>query len=123
MKILLVQTTSTYFIVLTIIIILIVALLFLLGNLKKRKPKESPLDLNFLEALYIALGGGPNILGISREHQRLQVKVLQMKSVDANKLKELGTPAFVKGKEITLLIKNHTQDVLSFLNDRRKEDS
>ncbi len=122
MNILLVQPTLTYIIMFTIIILIIVGLLFMLGN-RKKKPKESPLSLDFLNQLYDALGGSENILAVSREHQRLSVKVDQMKSVDASKLKELETPAFVKGKEITLLIKNHTQDVLSFLNDRRKEDS
>lgn len=122
MKILLAQTSITYIIVLSAVILVIVILLFLLGN-RKQKPKILPVSLDFLNQLYLALGGATNILSVSREHQRLQVRVEQMKSVDANKLKELETPAFVKGKEITLLIKNHTQEVLSFLNDRRKEDS
>lgn len=122
MNILMVQPTITYFILLTCIILFIVVLLFFLGN-RKKKPKVSTLNLDYLNQLYDALGGGANILNISSEHQRLQIKVEQMKNVDANKLNELKTPAFVKGKEITLLIKNHTQEVLSFLNGRRKEDS
>ncbi len=102
--------------------LIIIGLVIFLSN-KKNKPLQPSLSLDYLNQLYDALGGSANILSITSEHRRLQVKVDQMKTVDAIKLKTLEIPAFVKGKLITLLIKNHTQDVLSFLNDRRKEDS
>ncbi|MBU1093656.1 MAG: hypothetical protein KKH01_04255 [Firmicutes bacterium] len=122
MNILVTTFTTQYLILLGVILLLIIALIIYLLT-RKKKPVQSSISLEYLNDLYAALGGASNILNVKREHQRLQVKVDQMKLVDAQQLKTLEIPAFVKGKEITLLIKTHTQDVLSFLNDRRKEDS
>jgi len=104
-----------------ILILIIVGLILLLKREKKVQKLE--LDTSYLDQLFIALGGANNIVVTKIEHQRLQIKVQNIKNVNAGMLKELEIPAFVKGREITLLIKNHTQEVLSFLNDRRKEDN
>lgn len=113
------------YIVLISSVLLLVALLFvLLAAARKRKQKNQipALDMTYLNQLYQALGGSPNIIKITREHQRLQVLLNSPKSVNADMLRYLNTPAFVKGKQMTLLIKNHTEEVLSFLDERRKED-
>ncbi len=116
-------TFQAYALLASLITILVITGLVIFLSNKKNKPLQPSLSLDYLNQLYDALGGSTNILSVTSEHRRLQVKVDQMKTVDAVKLKALEIPAFVKGKLITLLIKNHTQDVLSFLNDRRKEDS
>lgn len=86
----------------------------------KRKKKSQPPAIDF-ETLVISLGGTLNILDLSLEHQRLKVKVTDLKKVDQTLLKQLNIPAFLKGKELTLLIKHHPKEVLSYLSERRKE--
>jgi len=102
----------------------LVILIFIIFRLKKRKaPKEKqiPIDIIYLESLAIALGTNENIQSLSSEHQRLKVIVNDIKKVDSKKLSELSIPTFLKGKELTLLIKNHTKEVLSYLNDKIRE--
>ena len=114
------------FLVLIISVVLFVTFLFLLifkSKRKKLKVDQSKLELSYLNQLYQALGGNENIVKTGREHQRLQITVHETKTVNADMLRFLNIPAFVKGKQITLLIKDHTNEVLSFLNDRRKEDN
>ncbi|HBG32984.1 MAG TPA: hypothetical protein DEG42_01305 [Acholeplasmataceae bacterium] len=117
---------TTEFIILiasaTLFVILFFILIFRMRN-KKKKKVGAALELGFLNQLYQALGGHQNILKAGREHQRLQITVNETKAVNADQLRYLNIPAFVKGKQITLLIKDHTHEVLSFLNDRRKEDN
>jgi len=105
--------------------IVFVIFLFVFALRKKYSPKTdgSKLELNYLNQLYQAMGGNNNIVKTGREHQRLQITVNETKAVNTELLRYLNIPAFVKGKQITLLIKDHTNEVLSFLNERRKEDN
>ena len=109
--------------ILALIILLIIFIAFILGIRKRRVPKvkQIPLDTIYLENLSLALGTSKNIKGLSSEHQRLKVIVNDVKQVDSKKLSELSIPTFLKGKELTLLIKNHTKEVLSYLDDKIRE--
>lgn len=86
----------------------------------KKKKKINVPQLDY-ESLLQSLGGAINIQDISMEHQRLKVKIMDLKKVNQSLLKQLEIPAFLKGKELTLLIKHHTKEVLSYLGERRKE--
>lgn len=96
-----------------LIFLLIILLVPRHKKIKKDKPK--PLQLTFLPELLEALGKKQNLVSVDSEHQRLKVVVHNIKQVDAQKLKSLDTPAILKGKELTLLIKHHTKDVLTYL--------
>ena len=104
--------------------ILLIILLFVILGIKKRKApkvKQIPIDTLYLENLALALGTSQNMKSLSSEHQRLKIVVNDIKKVDSKKLSELSIPTFLKGKELTLLIKNHTKEVLSYLNDKIRE--
>ncbi|RJX26791.1 MAG: hypothetical protein C4537_01625 [Acholeplasma sp.] len=73
------------------------------------------------DLLLSSLGGVENFSNPKREHQRLKIVIVDVKKINANTLKTLGIPAFLKGRELTLLIKHHTSHVLSYLSERQKE--
>lgn len=115
------QVTIQFYVILAIIsVIFLSALIFFLS--RKKPIPETVNNIEYFNLIFEALGGSDNIVSANSAHQRLQVKVLNMKNVSGNKFRELRIPAIVKGKEITLLIKKHTQEVLSYIKDRKKED-
>ncbi|TVP86386.1 MAG: hypothetical protein EA375_01555 [Acholeplasmataceae bacterium] len=108
------------FILGVILIISVIALV--LGSLtKKTKTPIKGLDLVVMNDLFDALGGSENIQRLSAEHQRLKVTVLNIKDIDATKLKQLDIPAVIAGKEVKLLVRAHTEDALAYLSARKKE--
>ncbi|MBE0701530.1 MAG: hypothetical protein IH571_07565 [Acholeplasmataceae bacterium] len=106
----------------TFLLIFLLSMLFSARISQRRgRLKTETLDLVYLNNLYEALGGAHNISNVSVEHQRLKVSVNAIKDIDANRLKSLEIPAVLAGKEVKLLIKSNTQEVLSYINQRRKE--
>lgn len=101
-----------------LMLFVILTIIILLTSRKKQKVEEPTLDL---ELLLNSLGGSSNIERVSMERQRLKVIINDLKRIDQLLLKQLEIPAFLKGRELTLLIKLHTKEVLSYLNERRKE--
>ncbi len=108
---------EVYIVLASVLVLVIIAIVILLVS---KKPKKVVPSMNFDELL-IGLGGKENLNAISMEHQRLKVTVKDLKKVDQTVLKRLEIPAFLKGKELTLLIKNQTKEVLSYLSERQKE--
>jgi phosphotransferase system IIB component len=115
-------TQDIYYILAAVVIAVIMTLsIFIYTSVHKRKkPKEELLDASFLDELTTALGGSSNIVLASREHQRLKIKVNDLKKIQAPLLEKLKLGAFLKGKEVTLLIKHHTEKVEKHLNANRK---
>jgi phosphotransferase system IIB component len=111
-----------YYIIAALVIALIMTLLLLIYTSiqKKKKPKQELLNDTFLDELTNALGGSSNIVLATREHQRLKVKITDLKKIQAPLLEKLKLGAFLKGKEVTLLIKHHTEKVEKHLNANRK---
>lgn len=109
--------TLTHFIIFGAALLVILLVLLLVF---KKKPKNEVQTLD-VEKLLEALGGANNITELSSEHQRLKVVIKDIKRVKQDVLKALDIPAFLKGKELTLLIKHHTKEILSSLSERRKE--
>ena len=87
-----------------------------------KETKEPTYDLSILDNLYHALGTAANIASIERVQQRIQVEVKNVWSLDHDNLKKLNFPTFITGKKVTLLVKDQTQQVVDYLNDKRKED-
>lgn len=102
------------------IIIIMVASVFFIIFARSKKAFVEPINQAFLDQLVNALGGIDNIVQASKEHQRLKVLVQNIKLLDANSLKVLQLAAFLKGREVTLLIKNQPEKVLAYLNEQRK---
>lgn len=111
--------TEHYLIGTLAIIILIVLVLIVVSKKKRRRSASAP----SFDRLYEALGKSGNILSLSREHDRLRVRVRDKKRVDQAILKELGIPAIAAQGEIKLLIRKHSQEALSYLDEKRKEES
>lgn len=87
-----------------------------------KETKEPTYDLSVLDNLYHALGTATNIASVERVQQRIQVEIKNVWSIDHDSLKKLNFPTFITGKKITLLVKDQTQQVVDYLNDKRKED-
>lgn len=101
-------------------IVMIIIVFYSKSNvIDQAKQKFDPV---FLERLVKSLGGKENIVEVTSEHQRLKVKIVSIKDVSSEELKALDLGAFLKGKEITLLIKHHMKDVITYINEIRKED-
>lgn len=113
------EPTQFYILIASVLVITIISVLFLIFK-KTKKSKTIVKNLDYQELLE-ALGGSINIIKVSLEHQRLKVILNDLKIVNQNLLKKLEIPAFLKGKELTLLIKNQTKEVLSYLSERQKE--
>lgn len=105
----------------TVLLVILIFIIFKLKRKKSPKVKVIPLDIVYLENLALALGTEKNLKSLSSEHQRLKIIVNDIKKVNSKKLSEMSIPTFLKGKELTLLIKNHTKEVLSYLNDKIRE--
>ncbi|MBU1142121.1 MAG: hypothetical protein KKH92_00585 [Firmicutes bacterium] len=127
----LLDINEEYHLILNIVSItlLLLILLILVVRFVRKKTKQAPkekqvfIDKIYLERLALALGNEGNIKSLSAEHQRLKIIVNDIKKVDSKQLSELSIPTFLKGKELTLLIKNHTKEVLSYLNDKIREEN
>ena len=103
------------------LIAILILLAFMLLRKDRKKVEKEPISQEFLDQLINALGGLNNILNANKEHQRLKVIVKNVKAIHAQVLKDLELAAFLKGKEVTLLIKNQPDKVLAYLNEQRKE--
>ncbi|HBS01441.1 MAG TPA: hypothetical protein DEA30_06100 [Acholeplasmataceae bacterium] len=110
--------TEIHYIIFGAALLSIFIVLFLVFKKKKPKTDVQIIDVN---QLLEALGGAKNITDLSSEHQRLKVVIKDIKRVQQDVLKALEIPAFLKGKELTLLIKHHTKEILLSLTERRKE--
>ncbi|MFP4177872.1 MAG: hypothetical protein ACLFTZ_03825 [Acholeplasmataceae bacterium] len=99
-----------------------ISILIVLFLLSKRKRKRAA-SLPSFDRLYEALGKGGNIVSLSREHDRLRVRVRDRRMIDQAVLKELGIPAIAAQGEIKLLIRKYSQEALSYLDEKRKEES
>lgn len=104
-----------------IAVVAVIILLIILLVLVYRKPKEDKSTLisnEYLENFLLILGSSDNIKEISIENKRLRLILNDIKKIDANGLKALEIPAFLKGKELKLLIKNDIKIIYKYLNER-----
>jgi len=89
------------------------------SKFNKKKLNEK-YDENHSFQLVESLGSIKNIKSVSIEHKRLKLNLIDLKLVKANVLKDLQTPAILKGKEVTLLIKNNPELVYQYINQKLK---
>ena len=103
-----------------LLVILLIIIVMILKKSKKQEEKTEPVNQAFLDQLVSALGGHQNILDVKKEHQRLKVTVKDTKRIQSEALKDLQIAAFLKAKEVTLLIKHQPDKVMSYLYEQRK---
>jgi phosphotransferase system IIB component len=115
---------SNPYVLIALGIVFVLLILFIMfKNKKQPKPKkQTQIDTLYMEKLLSALGGKFNLKTVSHEHQRLKVTVKNIKQVEPETLKSLESPAILKGKELTILIKHHTKDVVSYLSEHIGEE-
>jgi phosphotransferase system IIB component len=108
--------------ILAVIATFLIVLLFLTSYKQKVKKVviKNQFDENFSETLLHSLGNVSNLKSISIEHKRLKVLVKDLKKVDAASLRNIGAPAILKGLEITILVKNHPNQVYQYINEKIK---
>jgi excinuclease ABC subunit A len=81
---------------------------------------KNQFDESFSIELLHSLGSINNLKSVSIEHKRLKVIVKDLKKVNASSLTKMNAPAILKGQEITILVKNHSNQVYQYLNDKIK---
>lgn len=114
-------TTTGQWIGAIALIILFISTFFILVMIKKKSTQ--PLhDVSFMSDVITALGGKDNLISASTLHQRIKINIEDPKKIDAKHLTELKLGAFLKGKEVTLMIRNHIDQLVSIINEQRKED-
>lgn len=91
--------------------------IYLIKRMRHKKPKQvsEVFEESQLPILMNALGEKDNLSSVSLEHQRLKVIVKDIKKVSSQTLQTLKIPVFLKGKELTLLIKHQHQAVFQYL--------
>lgn len=111
---LLISTTGIIpkIIIFGIIIIILLSIVIVVIQLKKQKPA---LEESYLTSILNALGTKKNIKSVNLEHQRIQVNVLDTKQIDSKFFTTAKIPAFISGNKITVLFKEHTKEIYSFL--------
>ena len=101
-------------IVLFAIIVLVVILL-----LKGKKNKKVKIDSNFIDNLFVILGGKENVLEVLVDNARLKFKVENLEIVDLNSLKGLSNQGvFVTGDYIKTLFKFESKDIMKAMKER-----
>jgi phosphotransferase system IIB component len=114
---------ENYFIIILVLIAISLGfLLYLTSNRAKAKNlvSKNQFDESFSIELLHSLGSIINLKSVSIEHKRLKVIVKDLKKVNANSLTKMNAPAILKGQEITILVKNHPNQVYQYLNDKIK---
>lgn len=109
----------TKWIIIAVVAAIILLIILLVLVYKKPKDEKSTLvSQEYLENFLKILGSKNNIKEISIENKRLRLIVNDVKKVDATGLKELEIPAFLKGNELKLLIKDDIKTIYNFLDER-----
>lgn len=98
-------------------VIMVIIIVFLITKKKNSKSVEKRISKEELERIVNAIGID-NILELSIEQQRLRLVLKDIKKVNAKELTELKIPAFLKGNELKLLIKNNSKEVYKYLEEK-----
>lgn len=101
------------------LVLISMIILYLLFEKKRRQPK---VNQQLLDDMIKALGGIKNIINETTEHRRVQIDLVKTDLVDVNVLKDLQISAFLTGKKITLLMNEHSEQLLQHIKSQRKEE-
>lgn len=102
------------------LISIIVGLIVILATTRKKDVKETISVFSFDEIIE-AIGGLDNILTAKDEHQRVTVKLIDLKQIKQESLKDLNISAFILKDEIKLLFKNHANDFVIYVKKQKGE--
>lgn len=102
------------------LLILIVVLVVVIIKKNNNKIEKPVLDSNLLNTIYSALGLN-NIVSITKEQDRIKLILNDVKLVETNVFTTNSIPVFLKGKELTILFRNFSNDLYTYLNDQLKK--
>lgn len=104
-------------IIVGVAIILLLAIVIIIIRLsKKNKSKVLPINKEILEKIYYSLGNN-NVISVEKEQDRIKLIIKDAKHVDAKTLQELSIPAFLKGNELKLLYRNHSNELFNYIKE------
>lgn len=105
--------------IVALIVAVVIVIISLISFFSKVKNKEAviPVNVEELEIIYLSLGLN-NIVSVDKEQDRIRLILKDPKLVDAKKLTELSIPAFLKGKEVKLLYRNHSNELYDYIKER-----
>lgn len=107
-----------YWWVLVIAVVLVVVVLVTVVILtKNKKPKVQPIQNEVLNKIHEALGLN-NIISVEKEQDRIKLVMIDVKKIDAKILQELSIPAFLKGNEVKILFRNHSNELFNYLKEK-----
>ena len=105
-------------IILGVILILGVVLFLLFGLRKKRENPQIKIDLEFINALLLGLGGKENIKELANDNGRVKFLVSDLDLLNTEKLKELAkSGVFISGNNVKLLFKYEALEVIQMLKE------
>lgn len=101
-----------------LVAILIITILIVIFN--KRKQKEV-LDENTLNEIYVAFGEKNNIKNIDRIQNRITILVKDLSLINNNTLRKLNIAGSIKQNEVTIIFKNGSKELVSYIKNKMKE--
>lgn len=104
-----------YILIGVLVLIIIVTIVILL--IKNKKKAVVLVDNTILEKIFNAIGLN-NIVSVDKEQDRIRLVIKDSKLIDASALQELKIPAFIKGTELKLLYRNHSNELYNYFNER-----
>lgn len=115
-----ISKTNYIYIGVALLALLLITILILVLR-KNKKPKEviKIISDDVLEQIYLALGDN-NIISVNKEQDRLRLVLKDIKAVDANILRKLEIPAALTGKELKILFRDNSEQLLEYLNSKLK---
>ena len=94
------------------------ALIVISIKLFSQKKVKSSVSETFLNELLEALGTFSNIEFVRLEQQRVQLNLVDTKLVNASFFTNQNIPAFLSGKKMTILFKEHAKEIYKFLTSQ-----
>src|SRR5690625_3230025 len=108
-----VNNNSIILIIIGVVLVLVTLLIIILNVTKKEDIK--PINIELFDKIYNALGGNKNIESVEQQQDRIRMISKDDKTVDDKVLSEKKIPAFIKGNEIKLLIRENSLEVVKYI--------
>ncbi len=95
-----------------IALLLIIVLFVLLKNKNKTKIKKIKIDEEFINTLYLGLGGKDNIKEVLVDNGRLKFNITNLKLLDKESLDKVSqSGVFITGSFVKILFKYDAKDI------------
>lgn len=102
--------------VIAVVLLIILLILFLKRGQKNKKPQPI-LDEGILKSIYESLGLN-NVISLSKEQDRIKLTLNDVKLVKTEVFTTNNIPVFLKGKELTILFRNFSDNLFKYINEQ-----